>query len=283
VRYTTSLATAALALALPFILTHCAGLQPTSSPLTYDAKSVGKPNSGAALELWLPPGTGPFPAVLVLHGCSGINSSHRGWAGRLTEWGYAAVLVDSLGPRNVTNNCYGFDSNPAAILRAQDAFNAATYLRTLPTIQPDSIGLLGFSAGGTTALFAVLKSAVPTDRGGRPFGALVAYYPQCSRGKSVGGPPRMRVLGEPASDLLILIGKDDDQTPASDCQDYLKDQSGFPHAGTIKVYPGALHALDTGGLPQATREGHMIGSNAAAAEDSYVMTKAFFDARLKSK
>src|SRR5262245_37965202 len=60
-RYTTSLATAAFALALPFILAHCASLQPNRDPLTYDAKSVGKPNSGAALELWLPPGPGPFP------------------------------------------------------------------------------------------------------------------------------------------------------------------------------------------------------------------------------
>lgn len=51
-RYETSLATAALALALPFILAHCASVP---GPLSYDAGSVGKPNRGAAMELWLPP------------------------------------------------------------------------------------------------------------------------------------------------------------------------------------------------------------------------------------
>jgi hypothetical protein len=59
-RCTTSLATAALALALPFVLSHCASVP---GPLTYDAKSVGGPNSGAPMELWLPPGTGPFQAL----------------------------------------------------------------------------------------------------------------------------------------------------------------------------------------------------------------------------
>jgi len=51
-RYTTLLATAALALALPFILAHCASVP---GRLTCDANSVGKPNSGAPMELWLPP------------------------------------------------------------------------------------------------------------------------------------------------------------------------------------------------------------------------------------
>lgn len=45
-RYTRSLAVAALALALPFVLAHRASLQSTRQPLAYDAKSVGGPNSG---------------------------------------------------------------------------------------------------------------------------------------------------------------------------------------------------------------------------------------------
>lgn len=64
-RYTTLSVTAALALASPLILAHCTSVP---GPLTYDANSVGKPNSGAAMELWLPPGIGPFPAVVVMQG-----------------------------------------------------------------------------------------------------------------------------------------------------------------------------------------------------------------------
>ena len=90
------------------------------------------------------------------------------------------------------------------------------------------------------------------------------------------------VLGEPGSDLLILIGKDDDWTLAADCLKYVELQSGFPHAPTIKVYPGALHAFNS--APYSKFYGdHLQGRNDPAAADSYVMTKAFFDARLKSK
>jgi dienelactone hydrolase len=277
-RYRTLLATAALALALPFILAHCASLLSERLPLTYDAKSVGGPNSSAPLQLWLPPGPGPFPAVLVMHGCGGITDGHRGWAGRLVGWGYAAVIVDSFRPRNVNEVCFNTMSNPRPILRAQDAFNAAIYLRTLSIIQPDHIGVIGFSHGGSTALYAALASGVPTDRGGRPFQAVVAYYPGCLR--KVRGEPE-KILGEPASDVLILIGTDDDWTPAPDCLKYVELQSGFPHAPTIKVYPGAVHAFDLAFHLYYDQQGHMIGAHPEARADSYVMTKAFFDARLK--
>ena len=276
-RYTTLLATAALALALPFILAHCASVQ---EPLTYDANSVGKPNSGAPMELWLPSGTGPFPAVVVMHGCAGIRDHHRGWAGRLTEWGYAAALLDSFHPRNANSTCYNKMSNPRPSLLAQDAFNAAIYLRTLPTIQPDHIGIIGFSRGGSTALFTALASGAPTDRGGRPFQAVVAYYPGCLL--KVSGEPE-KILGEPASDVLILIGDNDGWTPAPDCLKYVELQSGFPHAPTIKVYPGAVHDFDAAYELYFSQQGQMQGAHPEARADSYVMTKAFFDARLKPK
>ena len=111
-RYATLLAKAALALVLPFILAHCASLLSERLPLKYDEKSVGGPNSSAPLQLYLPPGNGPFPAVLVMHGCGGINDNHRSWAGRLVGWGYAAVIVDSFGPRNQRRVCENVDSHP---------------------------------------------------------------------------------------------------------------------------------------------------------------------------
>ena len=171
-------------------------------------------------------------------------------------------------------------SNPRPALRAQDAFNAAICLRTLPTIQPDHIGIVGFSHGGSTALYTALASGAPTDRGGRPFQAVVAYYPGCLL--KVRGEPE-KILGEPASDVLILIGENDDWTLAPDCLKYVELQSGFPHAPTIKVYPGAVHAFDAAYRVGLDEHGHLQGAHPEARADSYVMTKTFLDARLKSK
>ncbi|GEP58488.1 hypothetical protein RSO01_56540 [Reyranella soli] len=203
-RYAPSLAKAALALVLPFILAHCASLLSDRLPLKYDAQSVGGPNSGAPLQLYLPPGDGPFPAVVVMHSCSGITDNTRTWATRLVNWGYAALIVDSFGPRNSRSVCENVDSIPTRV-RAQDAHNAATYLRTLPNIQAERIGIIGFSHGGSSTLWAAIGVEIPVDRGGHPFQAGVAYYPGCS-GRAIVGPY--------VTDVLILTGKNDTWTPA---------------------------------------------------------------------
>jgi dienelactone hydrolase len=272
-RYATSLAKVALALVLPFILAHCASLRSDRLPLTYDAKSVGGPNSGAPLRLYLPPGDGPFPAVLVMHGCGGINDNHRSWAGRLVGWGYAAVIVDSFGPRNQRRICDSLDLIPVD-LRGLDAHNAAIYLRTLPNIQADRIGIVGFSHGGGSTLWAAIDERIPRDRGGRPFQAAVAYYPWCSAGT---------IVLPYATDVLILIGKDDSWTPADRCLKSVAARANQARPPAIKVYPRAVHDFDVGGLPTLSSSGHMIGGNPEAAADSFAMTKAFLDARLKSK
>jgi dienelactone hydrolase len=272
-RCTTLLARAALALALPLILAHCANLQSTRQPLTYDAKSVGGPNSGAPLELWRPAGAGSFPAVLVMHGCDGVRDHYRSWAARLVGWGYAAVIVDSFGPRGLHSICERPDALLSAVA-AQDTFNAAIYLRTLPDIQADRIGVIGFSHGGSTALWAAIAEQIPADRGGRPFQAAVAYYPGCSGGK---------IVSPFATDVLILIGKDDAVTTADRCLKTVAARANQALPPTIKVYPGAVHAFDIGGVPRPSPLGYMFGGNAEAAADSFAMTKAFFDARLKSQ
>jgi dienelactone hydrolase len=85
-----------------------------------------------------------------------------------------------------------------------------------------------------------------------------------------------------ATDVLILIGKDDDWTPADLCIKTVAARANQARPPAIKVYPGAVHSFDRGGLPRPYL-GHMVGGNAEAAADSFAMTKAFLDARLKSK
>jgi fermentation-respiration switch protein FrsA (DUF1100 family) len=48
---------------------------------------------------------GPYPAVIVLHGCSGVSSHSVKIADRLGSWEYVALTVDSLGPRGMTGQC----------------------------------------------------------------------------------------------------------------------------------------------------------------------------------
>lgn len=257
---------------LLLVISVSGGAAGADIPLAFDASKIGGPNSGAQAELYRPQGAGPFPAMVVLHGCAGIIDNHRGWAARLASWGYAALLVDSFRPRRVNSVCYGGGS-PSFDLRAQDAFNAAIYLRTLSDILPDRIGVIGFSHGGGAALQAVLKRLVPVDRGGRPFAAGVAFYPPCNP-----NPP----YSTPATDILILIGRNDDFVSASACEKLVAGKAAMPHAPVIKVYPNAVHVFDGPGAVRLVVD-HMMGGNAEAREDAYLMTRTFLDERLKPK
>jgi dienelactone hydrolase len=127
-----------------FLLGHASAI---AQPLTFDADTVGGPASNARAELFAPAGAGPFPAVVVLHGCDGVHRHERIWAQQLTAWGYVAIVVDSFRPRGMTTVCnQGMLVAPQ--LQALDAFNAANYLRTQPIVGGERIGVIGFSHGG---------------------------------------------------------------------------------------------------------------------------------------
>jgi dienelactone hydrolase len=108
-------------------------------------------------NLYKPEGNGQFPAVVVLHGCAGIDYHFRAWAEQLKKWGYVALIVDSFSPRGVDRVC-GQSYRVPDLERAADAYGAATYLKQLPYVDSDKIGLMGFSHGGWTGLRAVQKN-----------------------------------------------------------------------------------------------------------------------------
>src|SRR5690242_8070925 len=95
-----------------------------------------------------PDGAGPFPAVVVLHGCSGFTSTFPVIADRLKSWGYVALAIDSLGSRGRGKACVsgGRDGQPI------DAYAGLNFLAAQPFVDPDRIGLLGYSMGGGSAL-----------------------------------------------------------------------------------------------------------------------------------
>ena len=43
-------------------------------------------------DLKLPAGSGPFPAVVLMHGCGGVVNTERGWTEALRPAGYATFV-----------------------------------------------------------------------------------------------------------------------------------------------------------------------------------------------
>jgi dienelactone hydrolase len=254
-----------LILAALLLVNVLAGISRAQAQVVFSPATIGGPSSGKAAELFLPKGRGPFPAMVVLHGCDGIGPHYRNWARRLRSWGYAALLVDSFGPRGMRAVCgHGRDVPPEA--QAADAFRAAMWLRTRPHIAPERVGVIGFSHGGWAVLKAVLADAPPA--GGPAFIVAIAYYPGCER-------PTAPLV----TDTLILIGADDDWTPPDRCVRWTQVVDRNGHTLEMLIYPGVLHGFDTD-APLHVYIGHRLGGDPAAAADAERRVRQFLDARL---
>jgi len=227
--------------------------------------------------IYKPDGAGPFPAVIVLHDCGGVNSKDQAWAKRLTSWGYVAVIVDSFTTRGTLNRCLETESVPPR-QRARDAIAAAKYLRTLPYIQANNLGVLGFSHGGYSIMAGVQADTHWADYGIK---GAVAYYPPCRLDGKV---QAARYVTLP---LKILIGEKDDWTLPSECAELARTAID-PSLIHLQIYPGVYHSFDCDcgtkwvqGRGQGTVTTRRIEGNSAATREAEAQTKAFFDRLLR--
>jgi dienelactone hydrolase len=250
-------------------------------------ETVSFAGDGVTLKaaLSVPAGRGPFPAVVALHGCSGLygkdgalSPRHADWAERLTKKGFVVLFPDSFGSRGAGSQCKTDDrvTRPSRE-RVADALAAKTYLQTRRDVRPDAISLLGWSNGGSTVLYAVQRNRKADD--GKPdFARAVAFYPGCRT-------PSERADWHARLPLLILIGAADDWTPAPPCEALASAAKTAGEPVSIMVYPGAYHDFDHPGLPVHTQSDLAYtadgsgrahsGTNPAARQDALDRVPAF--------
>ena len=296
-----SLRDAAGAVGLALVLAAaggCAGaLSGPSMPTTTQAGTAEE----IPIELSKPDGAGPFPAVVIMHDCSGLGPRSSGapgrWAKELVKQGYVVILPDSFTtrghPDGVCTDASRSREDVSPGRRVHDAYAALAYLRTLPYVDAARVGLMGGSHGGSTTLSSMIAPESDADvlarerRGG--FAAAVALYPGCVASRrtwSGTGPYR------PVAPLLILIGDKDDWTPAEPCRRLADAAQNAGYPVTIKVYPGAYHSFDSYNPVRyvATRvnanapggRGATTGGDPAAWADSIREVNAFFARYLRA-
>lgn len=193
-------------------------------------------------ELQTPRGSGPFPGVVLMHGCAGVGAAERGWESTLRTAGYATFLVDSFERRGLREACV----DPLALhptQRIPDAYGALQALSSHPAIDARRIALMGFSHGGIVTTQSATKWAHDTftEHGHPSFRAFVAFYPYCNWTF-----PEMAHLAGP---LRIHSGALDDWTPAKPCERMVSALRAHGYDARITVYPRARHSFDEVGLP----------------------------------
>ncbi len=217
-------------------------------------------------QLRKPVGNGPFPALVMLHGCGGLSLKLDPWEERLVNMGYVTLRVDSFGPRGEWNIC----DNPKKIgflTRACDAYDAKSYLAGLPFVDSKRIAVIGWSHGGVTVLSALSKMS--GGSGKEPFRAGIAFSPYCKGS--------FHNMNAP---LLILIGEKDDWCPAALCTELVAKEKKAEHEIILKVYPGAYHAFYYDWI-DFVYDGHRLLSDPIATADAAIQTRNFLAKHMK--
>ena len=223
---------------------------------------LARPDQGLPAYLGGRAASAPYPAVVVLHGCSGFSSYNTNFADQIASWGYVVLAIDSLSPRGIASRCSRPGAGPL-LEQAPDAYAALCYLSRLDFVDPERAAVLGGSMGGFSALRVVGHELV-TQHSERQFRAAIAYYPLCRAPQTVKAP------------TLILIGELDDTTPAQDCQAMVENSRPEGAPISLTVYPGTYHAFDVAQLdPGIQTLGHRYEYNRSAATDAETKVRAF--------
>lgn len=224
------------------------------------------------------------PAVVLLHGCTGIWSYRNvgatndngtpdlqnhleKWGKKLAAAGYVALVVDSYTPRypaNIAkpptssdwqNQCSGaanagkVDPYTTRVLDARGAYDFLTSDTEFAAVNPLEVGMLGWSQGAQTAMVEIgdRDRLAPFDsrEDELRFSTTVVFYPGC--GANLGFDAPDASVWHPYADFRMNMGDLDDLY--GDCDDRMEDAIAIntdPGAPTIayEVYDDAEHSFD---------------------------------------
>ncbi len=228
--------------------------------------------------VYRPQGNGPFPVVVGLHGCGGLNgpdksveATYRDWAEHLVASGFAVVYPDSYGSRGLGNQCaVRARSVRNDRERVTDVVAVRAWLHGQAWANGGRLSLLGWSSGGITALWAVRPRVAPKD-GKADFRAAAVLYPGCRRLSNAAWSTRIPTL--------LLIGGADDQTRPADCQQMAAGAKGRSARVALQVYPGAHHEFDHPNLKLQVRTGQAFSADGTGRVHSGTNPAARADAR----
>ncbi|HEV8434327.1 MAG TPA: acyl-CoA thioester hydrolase/BAAT C-terminal domain-containing protein, partial [Thermoanaerobaculia bacterium] len=141
---------------------------------------------GLVGELYLPPGEGKHPGVIVVSGSGGGIPPAAGQAGGIASRGYVVLALAYFGVRGLPSSL--------SYIPLEYFATALDWLRAQPSVDPERIAIVGISRGAELAL--LLASSIPTIH------AVVAYVPSsvvisgCCSGR---GEPAWTVGGKPVA------------------------------------------------------------------------------------
>lgn len=196
----------------------------------------GKP-AAVSGELRIAQGSGKLPAVILVHGSSGIDAGIELWTHELNGMGISTFAIDGFTGRGLVS--VGADQAKLGRLNlALDAYRALAILARHPRVDPERIVLMGFSRGAQAALYASVKRFDRMwNKSGARFAAHIAFYPDCMTTYQAD------IELTPAP-VRIYHGSADDYNPLAPCREYVTRLRSIEQDVVITEYAQAHHSFD---------------------------------------
>jgi carboxymethylenebutenolidase len=226
-----------------------------------DSKTVSYKSGDETVQglLYMPPGKGPFPGILVIHEWWGLNDWVKEQASKLAGQGYAALAIDlyrgkvASTPDMAHEIMRGVPEDRAK----RDLHAAFEFLAAQPNVRKDRIGSIGWCMGGGYSLDVALQE--PT------LAADVINY-----GHLATDPEALQKINAPI--LGIFGGKDRGITP-DDVHKFEQTLKKLGKKVEIKIYADAGHAFEN--------PNNKDGYRAEDAADAWKRTVDFLASTLK--
>ena len=189
-----------------------------------------------------PAGSGPFPAVVLMHTCGGVKNAHiKQHAQELLKTGYVVLVVDSFNPRGMENCATRILSGSAGVA---DAYAALASLAARSFVDKARIYQVGYSWGAVVStMLASPQSAVIVGSNLR-FAATVSNYSGCTYQGTY-----QLLLKDSDRPVLMLMGERDQDFPPATCFPLLDEMKVAGSPVQWHIFPGAIHSWDKPSQP----------------------------------
>ena len=204
--------------------------------------------------LYLPSTPGPHAAIIVIHEWWGLVPWIKQQSADLADQGYVVLAVDlyrgkvATDPETAHELMRGLPQDRGV----RDLVSAASYLKTLKSVDPDRMGAVGWCMGGGFA--AQLAVADPDLR------AVAINYGSL--------PTDPAALKQIHAAILGNFGALDQGITPQDVHDFADAMRAMGKPVNVKIYPDAGHAFEN--------PNNKGGYRAADAKDAHERMRAFF-------
>lgn len=202
-----------------------------------------------------PSGEGPFPCVLLFHGCGGRRPFLDRYMAAIAETGVVPMLIDSFAPRGWSRNralamvCTGLQLQ--GWRRAGDVLAAVWGVSQMPDIDNSRLALAGWSHGGWAIMDLMTMALRRPGEAGladpdpdllRSVKAVALAYPYC-------GPGALTQIRQwrRTPDVFAFVGEKDHVAHPVHCRRAFRQVEASGAAVQTWFPASATHAFDEDG------------------------------------